>query len=124
MPVAFVNVVVLDAPDPTALARFYQQVVGGEIKGEGERWVDLVGAQGGIRLAFQEAPGLVPPSWPGEGSSQQLHLDLNITCDMAEAEERVLALGARALDTDDQGGKRDFRVYADPAGHPFCLCAS
>ncbi|MDX3230817.1 VOC family protein [Streptomyces sp. ME19-01-6] len=122
MTVAFVNVVALDAPDPTALARFYQQIVGGEIKGEGERWVDLIGTQGGVRLAFQEAPGLVPPSWPGEGSSQQLHLDLNVTCDIAEAEDRVLALGARALDTDDQGGKRDFRVYADPAGHPFCLC--
>ncbi|MES4906641.1 MULTISPECIES: VOC family protein [unclassified Streptomyces] len=122
MPVAFVNVIALDAPDPTALARFYQQIVGGEIRGEGEKWVDLIGARGGVRLAFQEAPGLVPPSWPGEGSSQQLHLDLNVTCDIAEAEERVLALGARALDTDDQGGKRDFRVYADPAGHPFCLC--
>lgn len=40
---------------------------------------------------------------------------------MAEAQERVLALGARALDLDDEGGKRDFRVFADPAGHPFCL---
>ncbi|MEU7244680.1 VOC family protein [Streptomyces sparsogenes] len=123
MPVAFLNVVVLDAPDPTALARFYQGIIGGEIKGEGKRWVDLIGAQGGVRLAFQEAPGMVPPNWPSADSSQQLHLDLNVTCDIEEAEKRVLELGARALDTDDEGGKRDFRVYADPAGHPFCLIA-
>jgi hypothetical protein len=32
--------------------------------------------------------------------------------DVAEAGPRVLALGAVRLDVD---------VYADPAGHPFCL---
>ena len=34
-----------------------------------------------------------------------------------EAEPKVLALGARRLP--GEGG--DFRVYADPVGHPFCL---
>jgi hypothetical protein len=37
--------------------------------------------------------------------------------DVEEAEPKVLALGARRLP--GEGG--DFRVYADPAGHPFCL---
>ncbi|MEU6556218.1 VOC family protein [Streptomyces sp. NPDC046915] len=41
--------------------------------------------------------------------------------DLDAAEGGVLALGARPLDTDDRS--RTFRVYADPAGHPFCLCA-
>nr|WP_324618019.1 VOC family protein [Streptomyces dysideae] len=35
--------------------------------------------------------------------------------------EEVMALGAKPLDTEDRS--RSFRVYADPAGHPFCLCA-
>lgn len=119
MAIAKLNVIAFDCPVPTALARFYQQVLGGEIKNEGESWVDLH-LPGGARLAFQEAPGFVAPSWPSAKESQQLHLDLDVT-DMAEAQEQVLALGARALDLDDDGGKRDFRVFADPAGHPFCL---
>ena len=41
--------------------------------------------------------------------------------DLDAAEQEVLALGAKALDTEDRA--RSFRVYADPAGHPFCLCA-
>lgn len=122
MVVAKLNVVAVDCPDPTALARFYQRVLGGEIKNEGESWVDLF-LPDGARLAFQEAPGYVAPSWPSAAGAQQLHLDLNVA-DMAEAQERVLALGAKALDLDDDGGKRDFRVFADPAGHPFCLCRS
>ncbi|NEW75874.1 VOC family protein [Streptomyces rhizosphaericus] len=119
MATAKLELVAFDCPDPTALAHFYQQVLGGEIKNEGKPWVDLH-LPGGTRLAFQEAPGFVPPSWPSAKESQQLHLDLRVA-DMAEAQERVLALGARALDLDDEGGKRDFRVFADPAGHPFCL---
>jgi catechol 2,3-dioxygenase-like lactoylglutathione lyase family enzyme len=119
MAIAKLTVTVVDCPDPTALARFYQQVLGGELQHEGEKWVDLF-LPGEARLAFQEAPGFVPPSWPSAKESQQLHLDLRVT-DMAEAQERVLALGARPLDLDDDGGKRDFRVFADPAGHPFCL---
>ncbi|EFL25581.1 putative glyoxalase family protein [Streptomyces himastatinicus ATCC 53653] len=119
MAFAKLNVIAVDCPDPTALARFYQQVLGGEIKNEGKEWVDLF-LPGGARLAFQEAPGYVAPSWPSAKESQQLHLDLDVT-DMAEAQEQVLALGAKALDLDDDGGKRDFRVFADPAGHPFCL---
>ncbi|MGR3934442.1 VOC family protein [Streptomyces sp. BRA346] len=119
MAIATLSVIAVDCPDPTALARFYQQVLGGEIENEGKRWVDLH-VPGGVRLAFQEAPGYVAPSWPSAKESQQLHLDLDVT-DMAEAQEQVLALGAKALDLDDDGGKRDFRVFADPAGHPFCL---
>lgn len=34
----------------------------------------------------------------------------------------ILALGAKPLDAADHS--RTWRVYADPAGHPFCLCSS
>ncbi|CDR09303.1 VOC family protein [Streptomyces iranensis] len=119
MAIAKLIVTAVDCPDPTALAHFYQRVLGGEIKNEGKPWVDLH-LPDGARLAFQEAPGFVAPSWPSAKESQQLHFDLRVT-DMAAAQERVLALGARPLDLDDEGGKRDFRVFADPAGHPFCL---
>jgi hypothetical protein len=62
----------------------------------------------------------VAPEWPAPDRSQQFHLDLTVD-DLDAAEAAVLALGAKPLDTDDRS--RTFRVYADPAGHPFCLCA-
>src|SRR5262249_62023362 len=68
------------------------------------------------RLSFQLAPDHQPPSWPDPAFPQQVHLDLRVD-DIEEAERQVLALGARRLPTDEPG----FRVYADPAGHPFCL---
>jgi hypothetical protein len=39
--------------------------------------------------------------------------------DLDAAHEAVLAAGATVLDAGD--GKRSWRVYADPAGHPFCV---
>jgi len=52
------------------------------------------------------------------GFPQQVHLDLVVAADeIEEAERRVLALGARPLPSNEPG----FRIYADPAGHPFCL---
>lgn len=121
MPLAKLGVVVLDCPDPLALATFYAAVVGGTPKDGGDGWVDLE-VPGGTPLAFQAAPGHVPPQWPEAAHSQQFHLDLEVDRAQLDAvEKEVLALGAAALDTEDR--ERSFRVYADPAGHPFCLCA-
>ncbi|MER5632874.1 VOC family protein [Streptomyces nitrosporeus] len=121
MPIASYCLVALDCPDPAALAAFYQAVLGGEIAHDSDRWYELT-VPGGARIAFQEAPGHRPPRWPDAGDgSQQAHLDFEVE-DIERAQEQVLALGATALDLDDRGGERDFRVYADPAGHPFCLC--
>ncbi|MFG3659573.1 VOC family protein [Streptomyces sp. NPDC047706] len=118
MALAQLGVVVLDCPDPRALAGFYAGLLGGTVEGDGE-WVDLK-VPGGQQLAFQAAPGFVPPKWPSAEGSQQFHLDLTVG-DLDAAEAGVLALGARVLDAGDRS--RTWRVYADPAGHPFCLCA-
>ncbi|SCE00287.1 hypothetical protein GA0115245_137817 [Streptomyces sp. di188] len=87
-------------------------------------WVVLQ-VPSGPRLAFQRAPGCTPPAWPAaDHDSQQFPLDFDAGGTGEEvdaAEEKVLALGARVLDSEDYE-RKDFRVYADPAGHPFCLC--
>ncbi|GGZ98685.1 VOC family protein [Streptomyces echinoruber] len=121
MALARLGVVVLDCPDPRALAGFYAEVLGGTVEEDPKDagWVDLK-VPGGPSLAFQAAPGYVPPRWPAADHSQQFHLDLTVD-DLDAAEQGVLALGARPLDAEDRS--RSFRVYADPAGHPFCLCA-
>ncbi|MGD1220188.1 VOC family protein [Streptomyces krungchingensis] len=118
MALAKLGAVVLDCPDPRALAGFYAEVLGGTVQGEGD-WIDLK-VPGGRALAFQAAPGHVPPKWPAADASQQFHLDLAVE-DLDAAEKGVLALGATPLDAEDRS--RTWRVYADPAGHPFCLCA-
>ncbi|WP_367322658.1 VOC family protein [Streptomyces sp. HUAS ZL42] len=119
MALAKLGVVVLDCPDPRSLAGFYAEVLGGTVEGDGE-WVDLE-VPGGQPLAFQAAPGFAAPQWPAADHSQQFHLDLTVD-DLDAAEKGVLALGAKPLDTEDRS--RSWRVYADPAGHPFCLCKS
>ncbi|MEV5386070.1 VOC family protein [Streptomyces sp. NPDC052721] len=121
MALAKLGVVVLDCPDPRALAGFYAEVLGGTVEEDAgdSTWVDLK-VPGGTALAFQRAPGFVPPKWPAADRSQQFHLDLVVE-DLDAAEKGVLELGARPLDAQDR--ERTFRVYADPAGHPFCLCA-
>ena len=121
MAIAELGAVVLDCPDPRALADVYARVLGGsgEAADQGA-WVDRK-LPGGRTLAFHAAPGFTPPQWPrADRDSQQFHLDLTVE-DLDTAEQKVLALGAKPLDTEDRS--RTFRVYADPAGHPFCLCA-
>lgn len=116
--------VVVDCPDPHALAAFYAAVGGGTPRAEDDDWV-VLRIPDGPRLAFQRAPDLKPPQWPrADRDSQQFHLDFDAGSTWAEldaAHEKVLALGARPLDLEDRE-KKDFMVYADPAGHPFCLC--
>lgn len=120
MPVARMRSVVLDCPDPRALAEFYQAVIGGDITFAEEDWVVLM--VGGLRLAFQQADEFAPPTWPTAERPQQFHLDLTVD-DVDAAEPQLLALGAtkHQVQPGDAAGDQ-FRVYVDPAGHPFCLC--
>ncbi|WP_344362903.1 VOC family protein [Streptomyces gobitricini] len=114
---------VLDCPDPRALARFYGGLLGGEVNRPDPRWsLDADWAtlhlDGGQVLAFQRADPYHPPAWPDPARPQQFHLDVGVP-DLARARRRVLDLGAAPLDDGDPA--RGWHVYADPAGHPFCL---
>lgn len=113
--------VVLDCPDDLALARFYQAVVGGEVNRPDRRWYvgdgwSTLHLESRLVLAFQRVADHRPPRWPDPAHPQQFHLDFGVP-DLDEAHEKVVAAGATPLDD----GARGWRVYADPAGHPFCL---
>ena len=83
--------------------------------------MEVVGFEG-TPLAFQRVDGYRPPSWPGQEHPQQIHFDFDVD-DIEADEKRVLELGATVLERTDQLRKdANWRVYADPAGHPFCLC--
>ena len=112
---------VLGTPDPVALGRFYQGLLGGELDPGGGTFVTLlVRPTDTTSLAFQLETDHVPPVWPtpGAGDQQmQLHLDVGVT-DVAAAVEDAVALGATLAEFQPQD---DVRVMLDPAGHPFCL---
>lgn len=106
--------VTIDAPDATALARFYAELTGLTLEYDGPEGA-LIGADGRF-LMFQQVDGYTPPGWPDPARPQQAHLDLAVE-DLDAGEAFAVGLGATRLDA---GGDR-FRVFTDPAGHPFCL---
>jgi catechol 2,3-dioxygenase-like lactoylglutathione lyase family enzyme len=104
--------VILDAPDPHALARFYSALLGQPITYDSADFVVVSENATTSGLAFQLSEDHLAPTWPDPGVPQQMHLDVMVE-DPAAAGGQVLALGARRLNGD--------HVFADPAGHPFCL---
>ena len=114
--IARFTLVALDCPDPQALAAFYSAVTGWPIDHDEGNWVQLR-SDIGATIAFQLAPDHRPPVWPSADHPQQIHLDFDVL-DLEVGEQQVLALGARKAEF--QPGET-FRVFLDPAGHPFCL---
>jgi predicted enzyme related to lactoylglutathione lyase len=113
------QVVVFDTAELTPESAFWAGVLDGTVEAEDD-W-HMVMVDGAPRIGVQYAPNHIPPQWP-DGTPQQIHLDLWVD-DFPTADERVRSLGARVLKpTRGGGGADDFQVYADPAGHPFCLC--
>lgn len=109
--------IVLDCPDPWTLGRFWSAVVGLPLAIDSEdSWVTLVG---GPKLSFQRVEGYEAPTWP-DGAPQQIHLDVKVA-DLDVAHKLVESLGAKVLSDTQCADKTPWRVYADPAGHPFCL---
>ncbi|MDT0393482.1 MULTISPECIES: VOC family protein [Streptomyces] len=111
---------IVDAADLESESSFWHRLLGGSITRTATH--HFLRIDGFPVIVIQYAPGHVPPRWP-EGAAQQMHFDLAAD-DAATADERVLAAGGRRLrPTDDVADSRQPapRVYASPAGHPFCL---
>lgn len=111
--------IVLDAADLAAESDFWAGLLGGTVEADDD-W-HSVSVDGRTRVAVQLAPDHVAPDWP-DGTPQQIHLDLHIE-DLQTAHEEAMTRGATLLQpAADPAAKSGFQVYADPAGHPFCLC--
>ncbi|NNG36565.1 VOC family protein [Nakamurella aerolata] len=123
------ELIVIDCPDALALAQFYAGLLDWPLEDGADRdWATLAPPGGGLSpenpnghatLAFQRIDDYQEPTWPGGAHPQQFHLDF-ATGDIDAAEALVRKLGARVHQhqPSKDGG---FRVYLDPAGHPFCL---
>ena len=114
------QIIVFDAADLAAESTFWAGLLGGTVTADAD-WHSVL-VDGEWRLGVQLAPNHVAPDWPDGTPEQQMHLDLWVD-DLKAAHAEALALGARLLKAaDDPTAAEGFQVYADPAGHPFCLC--
>jgi len=114
-----VSATVLGAPDPRALAAFYEQLLGWTRVADKPEWVMLRPPSGGTGLSFQAEPDFVPPVWPSAPGAQQMmaHLDIAVE-DLEAGVAWALEAGARLAAFQPQA---HVRVMLDPVGHPFCL---
>ena len=127
--------VVLDSTDARALAEFYRELLGwqyrpgdeppaaGETDVAGQDWLVLRNPDGTTGIAFQQVAKLPKATWPEGPIPQQLHLDMTVPTaqELQNQHERVLALGGRLLLDRFDDPEEPLRVYADLAGHPFCI---
>lgn len=126
---------VLDCESPRALAEFYRELLGlayrpgdeppvtGEPDPDGEDWLVLRPEEGGHGLAFQQVDRLPRPTWPAGEHPQMLHLDTTVANadELRVQRDRALALGASLLYDRSTDPDEPLFVFADPAGHPFCI---
>jgi hypothetical protein len=127
--------VVLDTTDARGLAEFYRQLLGftyragdeapaaGQTDERGQDWLVLIHPAGSARIAFQQVAVLPESTWPQDGIPQQLHLDLSVATvqELENQHKRTIELGARLLHDRSKDEHEPLYVYADPAGHPFCI---
>ena len=126
--------VVLDCTDARMLAEFYRLLLGWRYRRgdeppdtgpdtRGQDWLVLRDPVGGGQVAFQQVAELPEATWPEGPVPQQLHLDLTVptAAELEVQHERALRLGARLLLDRSDDPEEPLHVYADPAGHPFCI---
>jgi hypothetical protein len=116
---AAIGRVVLDCVSPRSLAPFYEELVAmsDRVEDTPERVV-IARIDGRLpMLAFRHVPGHAAPDYPDPEYPQQMHMDIKFE-DYYGAQALAERLGAIRLP--NPGGHPT--VYADPAGHPFCLC--
>lgn len=127
--------VVFDTTDARTSAEFWRRLLGlvyrpghepppaGADDPAGRDWLNLRDPDGTPRLAFQQVETLPPTTWPDDEVPQQLHLDLTVgsVAALDDVHRRVLDLGGTLRRDRSDDPEEPLRVYADPAGHTFCV---
>ena len=127
--------VVLDTTDARGLAEFYRQLLGYRYRSgdepppadtddpRGRDWLVLIAPDGLRSMAFQQVGRLRETTWPDEEVPQQMHLDLTVPtkAELDLQHKRAVTLGARLRHDRSWDADEPLRVYADPAGHLFCI---
>lgn len=121
---------VLDTTDPRTLAEFYRDLLGWTYRPgheqpdpEGDDWLVLRAPDGNGQLSFQKVEELARSTWPHHTVPQQLHLDFAVPTEeeLRAEHDHALRLGAHVLLDRTDDPDEPLWVFADPAGHPFCI---
>lgn len=111
--------ITLNSPNPSALARFYEQLLGWPITSDEPGWVVIRNPEGGVGINVQEESTYERPVWPAKPGAQQMQMHLEIMVDdLDAASDHAQACGATLAEFQPQ---ETVRVHLDPDGHPFCL---
>ncbi len=116
-PIGWIREIVLNTPDPPALAAFWAQLVGGTPTEWYDGWVTLEPPPRGQRLSFQRS------ETAGDGGT---HFDVLVD-DLEPAHRAVESAGGAFIEERSSqrpgpdGEPVPWRVFADPDGHLFCL---
>ncbi|KAA0023716.1 VOC family protein [Antrihabitans cavernicola] len=106
----------LDCADAEELGQFWADMLDGSIVHRSDTGVVILVGQS--LLGATEVPDYQRPTWPAGALPKQIHLELAVD-DLDKAEAEAVELGARRAA--DQSDPTRWRVFLDPAGHPFCL---
>ena len=125
MTIAHIAYTALDCDNPVELAHFYSKITGHKVEpfDEGEtaetcEWLEILDEKGASKMGFQKIDNYQRPTWPIGGLPQQAHMDFHAK-DLDIAEKQLLEIGA--IKAEFQPKPHRFRIYLDPAGHPFCI---
>lgn len=109
--------VTLDCADAPALGAFWASALDGSIAYSSDQYVGVETPRG-VWIGAYQIDDFVPPQWPHGAPPKQFHLDLSVD-DLDAAEAALLDLGATKADHQPEPNR--WRVFLDPAGHPFCI---
>ncbi len=110
--VPVIDALAIDCAEPMELGRFWQHLLGGELRPCRDGDAELHGNS--VRIDF------LLTAEAKDGQKNRLHLDLAVPFDVhQEAIARALAFGATKADDVYDGG--DWQVLRDPEGNEFCI---
>lgn len=124
MAIAHLAYTALDCDNPIELADFYSKITGWPVEPLGDfppadvTWLELLDEKGFTKMGFQKIDNYQKPTWPTGGLPQQAHIDFHAK-DLDIAEKQLIEIGA--VKAEFQPKPHRFRIYLDPAGHPFCM---
>jgi hypothetical protein len=134
----FLRAVTFDATNAREVAEFWRQLLGfayragdeappaGQPDPSGEDWLVLRNPSGEVHVCVQHVAELPASTWPDPRIPQQLHLELTVADvdELAAQCDRAVALGASVLEDRSTDEEEPLYIFADPAGHPFCIFVS